>query len=91
MTVAAEQGIGGLVAYLALLAFAFLRLFRGAARDGPLRVGVAAAFAALVVHTFMYAAFLEDPLTWALLAVGTAAVGTAAEPGAEPGAAAEAA
>lgn len=92
VTVAAEQGIGGLVAYLALLAFAFLRLFRGAARDGPLRVGVAAAFAALVVHTFMYAAFLEDPLTWALLAVGTAAAAaTAAEPDAEPGAAAEAA
>ena len=70
VTVAAEQGIVGLLVYLALLAFAFLRLFRGAARDGPLRVGVAAAFAALVAHTLMYAAFLEDPLTWALLAVG---------------------
>ena len=31
------------------------------------RVAVAAAFAALVVHTLLYAAFLEDPLTWALL------------------------
>ncbi len=73
VTVAAEQGVVGLVAYLALLAFAFLRLFHGAARDGPVRVGIAAAFAALVAHTLMYAAFLEDPLTWALLAVGTAA------------------
>ena len=27
---------------------------------------------ALVVHSLMYAAFLEDPLTWALLGVGTA-------------------
>ena len=81
VTVAAEQGVVGLLVYLALLVFAFLRLFRGAARDGPVRVGVAAAFAALVAHTLMYAAFLEDPLTWALLAVGTAAA-AAAGPGA---------
>jgi len=72
VTVAAEQGVVGLLAYLALLVLAFLRLFRGAA-VGPVRAGVAAAFAALVAHSFMYAAFLEDPLTWALLGVGTAA------------------
>ncbi len=76
MTVAAEQGVIGLLAYLALLVLAFGRLF-GRGADGrwatdPVRAGVAAAFAALVVHTFMYAAFLEDPLTWVLLAVGTA-------------------
>ena len=29
---------------------------------------MAAAFCALVLHTLVYAAFLEDPLTWALLA-----------------------
>jgi hypothetical protein len=33
---------------------------------------VAAAFTALVAHTMMYAAFLEDPLTWTLLGAGTA-------------------
>ena len=77
MTVAAEQGVVGLLAYLALLVLAFARLFRGAARGGPVRAGVAAAFAALVVHTFMYAAFLEDPLTWALLGVGTAVAAAA--------------
>ena len=32
---------------------------------------LAGAFAALVAHTMMYAAFLEDPLTWVIL--GTAA------------------
>jgi hypothetical protein len=26
----------------------------------------------LVAHTMMYAAFLEDPLTWTLLGAGTA-------------------
>jgi O-antigen ligase len=33
---------------------------------------LAAAFATLVVHTMMYAAFLEDPFTWVILALGLA-------------------
>jgi hypothetical protein len=36
----------------------------------PARIGVAAAFTALLAHTIGYAAYLTDPLTWALLAVG---------------------
>jgi putative inorganic carbon (HCO3(-)) transporter len=36
----------------------------------PARVGIAAAFTALLAHTIGYAAYLTDPLTWALLAVG---------------------
>jgi putative inorganic carbon (hco3(-)) transporter len=36
----------------------------------PARIGIAAAFAALLVHTIGYAAYLTDPLTWALLAAG---------------------
>ena len=71
ITVAAEQGFVGLVPYLALLALAFSRLLRGAARS-PVRAVIAAGFAAVVLHTLVYAAFLEDPVTWALLAVGTA-------------------
>ena len=71
VTVAAEQGLIGLVAYLALLAAALARLFRGARRV-PERAAVAAAFVALVAHSMMYAAFLEDPLTWTLLGAGTA-------------------
>lgn len=71
VTVATEQGVPGLLAYLALLGFAFARLGRGA-RSDPGRAFVLAAFSALVVHTLLYAAFLEDPLTWALLGVGTA-------------------
>jgi hypothetical protein len=38
----------------------------------PARAALAAAFAALVTHTMMYAAFLEDPSTWVILAVGLA-------------------
>ena len=71
ITVAAEQGIIGLAAYVALLALAFVRLLRGA-RGSPVRAAIAAGFFALVLHTWLYAAFLEDPVTWTLLALGTA-------------------
>jgi len=33
---------------------------------------IAACFAALVLHTFAYADFLEDPMTWTLLGIGVA-------------------
>jgi O-antigen ligase len=71
VTVAAEQGIIGLAVYLALLVAALSRLFRHAS-ENPLRAYVAAAFLALLVHTMLYAAFLEDPITWTLLGVGMA-------------------
>jgi O-antigen ligase len=72
VTVAAEQGALGLLVYVALLIAAFLRLLRRGTRASPARAGIAAAFAGLMLHTWLYAAFLEDPLTWVLLAVGTA-------------------
>jgi O-antigen ligase len=71
ITIAAEQGAIGLASYLALLVAAFVRLFRGARRM-PERAAIAAAFTALVAHTMLYAAFLEDPLAWTLLGAGTA-------------------
>lgn len=71
VTVAAEQGLVGLALYAALLVSAFAVLFRGAGRSPP-RIAVAACFAALVLHTFTYADFLEDPVTWTLLGIGVA-------------------
>jgi O-antigen ligase len=71
ITVAAEQGVLGLAVYVALLVAAFVVLMRVAGRSPP-RVAVAACFAALVLHTWTYADFLEDPTTWALLAIGLA-------------------
>jgi O-antigen ligase len=71
VTVAAEQGILGLAVYVALLIVAFGVLFRDAARAPP-RIAIAACFAALVLHTWTYADFLEDPLTWTLLGIGVA-------------------
>jgi putative inorganic carbon (HCO3(-)) transporter len=71
VTIAAEQGLIGLAVYAALLLAAFRALLSGA-RSSPARAAVAAAFLALVLHTLMYADFLEDPMTWTLLALGAA-------------------
>jgi O-antigen ligase len=78
ITVAAEQGVLGLAAYAAVLLAAFRLLL---ARLGPLRgrdpprplvwrAFVVGGFAALSFHTLGYAAFLEDPIAWTLLAAG---------------------
>jgi putative inorganic carbon (hco3(-)) transporter len=101
VTVAAEQGVVGLLLYAALLVSAFAVLLRGAGRSpprpkpgdtrlrpkggdtrlrraspirpaSPFRPALAACFAALVLHTFAYADFLEDPETWVLLGIGVA-------------------
>ncbi|MBV8432584.1 MAG: O-antigen ligase family protein [Solirubrobacterales bacterium] len=82
ITVAAEQGLIGELPYLALVVVSVVVLFRGARRD-PVRVALAAAFLALVFHTELYADFLEDPLTWTLLGIGTA-LAYAARPRAQP-------
>jgi O-antigen ligase len=82
VTIAAEQGILGLGVYLALLLSAFFVLFRGAGRSPP-RIAIAACFAALVLHTWTYADFLEDPMTWTLLGIGVA-LASAAPSGSAP-------
>jgi len=71
VTVAAEQGLIGLAMYVALVLASVLVLFRGSARSPP-RIAIAACFAALLLHTWTYADFLEDPLTWTLLGIGVA-------------------
>jgi O-antigen ligase len=71
VTIAAEQGLIGEITYIALVVCAIVCLVRGA-RGDPVRSAVAAAFVALIFHTMLYADFLEDPTTWALLAIGLA-------------------
>jgi O-antigen ligase len=71
VTVAAEQGAIGELAYLALVVVGAVVLL-GGARGDPVRIAIAAAFLALVFHTLLYADFLEDPTTWTLLGVGAA-------------------
>jgi O-antigen ligase len=84
ITIGAEQGLLGLVAYAVVLFASLLTLFGNGARAPPERDGrphtgflaaraaVAAMFCALVLHTLGYAAFLEDPFTWVILAAGVA-------------------
>ncbi len=71
ITIAAEQGLIGELVYLALVVAALITLLRRS-RSDPARVAVAAAFVALLFHTLLYADFLEDPITWTLLAIGAA-------------------
>ena len=89
LTIGAEQGAIGLVAYAFLLWAALTLLFAGvrAAVRHPepgvapvARAVLAAAFCGLVAHTLVYAAFLEDPLVWTLLAVAGAVPLAAREP-----------
>jgi len=80
ITIAAEQGVAGLVVYAALIFVAVRLLFggladlRGERTSAPVelvaRAVIAAAFAAVAFHTLLYAAFLEDPITWMLLGAG---------------------
>jgi O-antigen ligase len=104
ITVAAEQGLIGLAAYLFLLLAAFWLLIgrtawlerpargpppgavsadgRPARHEGGYTAAQAvlvATFAALVTHTMMYAAFLEDPFTWVILGTGVAIIPRARE------------
>ena len=80
LTAAAEQGVIGLAAYLALLwtslALVFgrvrQRLRESADTTAIARVVAAAAFCALLVHTMAYAAFLEDATAWLLLGLAVA-------------------
>ncbi|HTT94711.1 MAG TPA: O-antigen ligase family protein [Solirubrobacterales bacterium] len=79
VTVGAEQGLIGLVAYGALVVVALWTMGAGLWAHRPdrappydfiARAGVLAAFVALLVHTMAYAGFFQDPITWVLLAVG---------------------
>jgi O-antigen ligase len=69
VTVAAELGLVGLGLLGWLLAAAFLATLRGLGRGFTSRVSLAAGIVivAIAVHSLFYAAFFEDPMTWALL------------------------
>jgi O-antigen ligase len=91
VTVAAEQGLIGLVFYVGLIAVALWTMASGI-RGPPTQVGriaILAAFVALLIHTMAYAGFFEDPITWVLLAIGASlAAAPAAARAASPSAAA---
>jgi O-antigen ligase len=71
ITVAAENGLPGLVLFVWLLATALLLAFRRLARDfdGDARLVFGLAFVAILVHCVFYNALFEDPTFWGLLAL----------------------
>jgi hypothetical protein len=76
VTVAAEGGVVGLALLVWLLAAAFLATLTGLGRGFTSRVSLAVGvvLVAIAVHSLFYAAFFEDPMTWALVGlVGLAA------------------
>ena len=69
VTVLAEQGFVGVALLAWLVAAAFLATLRGLGRGFTSRVSLATGIVllAIAVHSVFYAAFFEDPMTWALL------------------------
>ena len=83
LTVAAEIGTIGLLAYVALLIGAASVLATAYRRDPPLGLGLAAVLLALFVHSLFYDGFFDNPITWGVLGVAAAvATGAPARAGA---------
>jgi putative inorganic carbon (hco3(-)) transporter len=73
LTVAAELGVLGVIALLALLVGAARTLMDVARRDRATALGAAAVLLVLLVHSFFYPGLFENPLTWVTLGVIAAA------------------
>jgi O-antigen ligase len=70
LTVAAELGAIGVVLYVWLLVGGARLIEQVRRREPALGLALAASFVALFVHALFYSGFLEDPITWLVLAVG---------------------
>jgi hypothetical protein len=74
LTVAAELGIVGVLAYVAILAGAARAIDDVRRRQQALGLSLAAVFLALFVHSLAYSGFFEDPMTWLVLGIAAAFV-----------------
>ena len=81
VTVAAELGLIGFLAYLALLAGTAIVLMRLRARQQALALGAGSVLLVLLVHSFFYAGFFDNPIVWG--AIGLVA-GAGALPARDP-------
>jgi hypothetical protein len=82
LTVAAELGVIGFAAYLALLGGAAWLIERVRRIDPPLGLGLGAVLLALFVHSLAYSGFFEDPITWLAIAVAASFLLSRADDGA---------
>jgi O-antigen ligase len=72
LTVFAELGAVGLLLYAWLLVGGFRLILELRRRAEPIGLALGAAFIGLFVHALFYSGFLEDPLTWLVLAITAA-------------------
>jgi O-antigen ligase len=72
LTVFAELGAIGLVLYAWLLVGGARLILQVRRRDEALGLALGAAFIGLFVHALFYSGFLEDPLTWLVIAIAAA-------------------
>ncbi len=77
LTILAELGVIGVLLYGWLLAATAWALVLVARNDRAYGAGLAAVFLVLVVHSLLYAGFLEDPLTWGVIGLASAALARA--------------
>jgi O-antigen ligase len=72
LTVFAELGAVGLVLYGWLLVGGAWLILRARRLDEALGLALGVAFLGLFVHALFYSGFLEDPLTWLVIAIAAA-------------------
>jgi O-antigen ligase len=70
LTVAAELGVIGLALYVWLLVGGVQMIVAVRRLDEALGLALLASFLGLFVHALFYSGFLEDPITWLVLAIG---------------------
>ena len=73
LTVAAELGVLGIVAYVGFLAGSVAILLATLRRDRVIGLGLIGAFVLLFVHSLFYSGFFENPAVWGVLAMAAAA------------------
>src|SRR5436190_3908156 len=74
LTVAAELGIVGLLAYVGILVGAAHAIHDVRRRQQAVGLSLAAVFLALFVHSLAYSGFFEDPITWLVVGIAAAFV-----------------
>ena len=72
LTIAAELGIVGFLAYVWFLAGTARMIDAVRRRDAAVGLTVGAVFVALFVHSLFYSGFVEDPITWVAVALAAA-------------------
>lgn len=80
LTVLAELGVVGFAIYVWLLAAIALALYRLTHLDRTFGLALSAILAVVFIHSLLYAAFFEDPVTWGVLGLAASVLANAVGP-----------